>query len=628
VSIEVVAQAVAQASALYLVGWLLGNRLLRFASRAGWSPDVIGLPERALAGVVGAVAFCSVLMVAHIVTGGSVFGNAWVVPIASLVVVAGGLRNPARPRRVSWVPVAGAAVVLALLYLTPVVIAGSGVRTGDSPWHLGWSQQLLSGDPLPTGPAPEFGRNAYPWGLHAVIATFVRLVPGSDALVAHEALHLFILGAIPLAAACLARLIDRRAGWPAAGAASLIGGWGWISAGAPAFALSPSLAHNGADLVVASPNSVYELFPPALPRELGLVLLAAGGVLIARAVSSTDRRPAIAAGIVVGLAGLVSVPMLLVALVWLCCGLPALGPRPARRRAARAGLAALVAFATVAVWLAPVVVLYIDFGGFVDITPELGVEWPLPSALWSWGLLLPLAALGLGLTVRRASGPGPKAVVVFAAATALLLALAIARGRLGWNLGGNATLLHQGRMWPAAHLLGAAFGGVALLAILDRAARRSDRLAGVALAAVLAAGVISPVFASTRLSDVMKDNHKGFLYNHANFEDGSFVRRAARELDAGDIVRVDGSDGLGFALFQFAGVKLASFDDDRLTGNDLRIRYAELAKMWDERVRDGGFEADFTVVAASEAASGVPVLARGSWQGDEWVLLTGDLNRT
>ena len=65
------------------------------------------------------------------------------------------------------------------------------------PWHLGWTEQLLGGDPFPTGPAPEFGRNAYPWGLHATMATMVRLAPGTDPLVAFETLHLVLIAAHP-----------------------------------------------------------------------------------------------------------------------------------------------------------------------------------------------------------------------------------------------------------------------------------------------------------------------------------------------------------------------------------------------------------------------------------------------
>ena len=34
-----------------------------------------------------------------------------------------------------------------------------------------------------------------------------------------------------------------------------------------------------------------------------------------------------------------------------------------------------------------------------------------------------------------------------------------------WTLAGNATLLHQGRVWPPMHLLGAALAGAALVAL-------------------------------------------------------------------------------------------------------------------------------------------------------------------
>ena len=624
-SVEVAAAAPAQAIALFATGWVVGNHLLSFAVRA--RPGTIGLPERGLAAIVGAVVFAAALMVVHIATGGRVFGPSWPVPLAAVAVLAAGARRRMWPRSIPWLRLTAAAAVLFLIYLLPVVVAGSGARTGDSPWHLGWSNQLLSGEPVPTGPAPEFARNAYPWGFHAVLATMVRLVPGSDPLVAHEGIHLLILAGVPLAAACLARIVDRRAGWPAAAAVSLIGGFGWVLSGGPRFALTPRNANFGADLVVASPNSVYELLPPAFPRELGLVMLVAAGVLLAMTARTGARSTAIAAGVTGGVAGLVSLPMLFLGLLWLAAGLGSAGASQPRMRT-RAALWLLTyagALVTAGLWLWPVVASYVRYGGFLDITPVLGVEWPLPSALGSWGLLLPLAAVGVGLiVVRRRVEPEARSLIAFSLATAVLLVLAIARGRYGWTLGNNATLLHQGRVWPAAHLLGASAAGIAVVAVFDRLREHSSRLAVSVLVLIFAVGAISPVYASMHLTSVMKSYGKGFVYGRDDFDRVAFVSRAASVLKANDVVRVHGSDFLGFLLFQFSGARLASYDDPRLAGNDLRIRYADLAAAWEKRMNDGGFEADYTALLEADAPSGVSVVARGTFRDESWVLVGGD----
>lgn len=665
----------------------------------GW-----GLPERALLAVAGFVAFAVALMVAHIVTGGAVFGVPGVVPLAAAAVVGLAMqRGAVVPRAVAnwWpgrrpaasgsgltalvlngLPVPGAtrsggsrtaalrtppwrllvpfAVVLAALYVVPVLEAGSGVRTGDSPWHLGWTEQLLAGEPVPAPPvAGELGRNAYPWGFHAVMAAMVRLVPGSDPLLALDALHVVVVAAIPLAAACLARLVDRRAGWPAAAAVGLVGGFGWLVARAPDFVTSPSDARYGADLVVASPNGVYALFPPAIPRELGLVMLGATALLIAQSLRSP--RPTLAAAVALGLMGLVSVPLFAAGVAWTVVA-SLLAPRGTRLRWLMSLL--LPTGLVFALWAGPVVANYVRFGGFVNISPRFGMEWPLPTALASWGLLLPAALAGVAIAARRRFrgtrvSPGetfrplsstqrtstswglpPEHIVLaFAAATVVLLALAIARSTFGWTLGGNATVLHQGRVWPVAHLLGAAFAGIAAVRAhrwLSRGvlcgddppqrwskAKRttgSTAVAATSAALVLMAGVASPALASAYLTEILERHHDGFIYSTPDVRPGSFVRRAAAQLDPGDVVRVEGPGSLAFLLFQFSGCALAVYDTPELPGNDLRIRYAELAEEWDRRIAAEGFAPTHLVVPAGEATG--EALATGPFRGQRWSLVT------
>lgn len=613
--------ALAQAAAL----WAVGAAVVALIRRR-MNLDLEGAATTALLALPASVLVAVVLMVVHALSGGRVFSNPVVVPVVLGAVVALAVRAGARPtlaldrspgaRGRRWI-VAALGLVLILLYVGPAVQAGSSARTGDPPWHLGWTEQVLDGRPLPVGPAPEFARNAYPWGYHAVLATMVRAVPSSDPLVAHEAIHLVLVIALPLAAAALARVVDRRAALPAAIAMSLAGGWGWIQAREPVFFPRPLYAPR-ADPAVGSPNAVYEMFPPAMPRELGLVLLAAAGLLLVRALTLRSRASFAGAGAAVGLAGLVSLPMFVGGLAWMAAILWS-----ARGHRARAALWMFgAAGAVLALWAAPVAWNYVDHGGFVRVSPRLGREWPLVHAVGSWGLLAPAAAVGAVLCFRRSGAP--RAIFGFVAATAILLALTVARGAYDWHLMGQATLFHQGRVWPVAHLLGSVLTGGAVVWAWQRGRRVSAAAATAALlGALTAVAVTSPILASARLGGFMEERRFGFVYSDPEIrERTSFLRRAAGRMAADDLLLVEGSDELAFFAFQFSGVRLATYDDPGLAGNDLRIRYRDLAAAWDARMRSSGFgPPDFLLrSAAAPAPPGRPILEEGIFRGQAWAL--------
>ncbi|MDQ3876771.1 MAG: hypothetical protein M3290_00255 [Actinomycetota bacterium] len=602
------AGSILQALLVAAIGWIVVDLVLsRF-----YPQTALGNVERGLFAMCGFVAFAVALMVVNIVTGGLVFGIPGIVPAAGAVLIVVGTRRGSWPRGIPWKLVIPFAIVLGSIYIAPVVMAGSGVRTGDSAWHLGWTQQLLHGEAVPTGPAPVYDRNAYPWGFHSVLATMVRLVPGSDPVVAHDALGYLLVFLIPLGAAALARLANALAGWPAAVAASLIGGFGWIVAHHPTFITSPSHSRFGADLVVASPNSVYESLPPAFPREVGLVLLAGAAVLVALAMSERRRVACVCAGVAVGIVGLTSVPMLVSAVLWtIACA--AVGRRGGRTLSLLTvfGVAALV----FALWAGPVAASYVRYGGFVNITPQLGMEWSLPTALASWGLLGPLAIIGMLVMGRDKK----RVVGSFALAAAALLAVSLARHAFGWQLAGNATLLHQGRAWPPFHLIAASAAGIGAAAVW--ASRPSWRRALVVVGAgTVIVGAAPPVYASIAMTDILQRHAAGFVYSRADLEPGSFVRNVASKLDPSDVVQVTGDDSLAFFLFEFSGCRLASYDDPRLGGNDLRIRYRDLAAAWDARNRSmQGFPADVIVTRAGPP-TGVDraPFATGSFEGHVW----------
>lgn len=619
------AGSLAQLALFALVGWVSGDLLLSLTNRRS-TPDAdattedeidIEWPERALVAVLGFVAFAVAAMVLNIVLGGAVFGTPFGVPVLALVLIGLRRKNITMPAGVPWPKVALFVVAVLALWCLPTILSGTAARSGDTPWHLGWTEQLLAGQAVPEGPAPaEVAANAYPWGFHALLATLVRLVPASDVSTALIAVQLLLPLLIALGAACLARRVARGAGWSAALGAAAFGGFGWLLAREPIFFTSPSNARFGADLVVASPNAVYELFPPPSPREVALVVLAGAAVLFSIGLAQARPSRVVLGGVGLGLVGLISVPTLVAGLTW--AGAAALsGGRGSRRRALVAvGIPAVLVFG---LWAGPVVAEMIQEGGFVNITPSLGREWPLWTALGSWGLLAPLALAGVWFGRGRR---GSRVLGAFAVATSLLLGLAIARGELDWSLAGNATTLHQGRFWPVARLLAAAGAGIALWTAWSWLSSRSRAVGHLAVGGVIAIGAISPALASAALTEAVVEHSSGYAYRRADVDEGSFMRRAAAHLDPDDVVTVKGPsperNTLAFYLFSFSGVRLGAFDDPRLGHNDLRIRYRDLARSWDRQVGGAGFAADYEVRPAS--GSEQDALELGQFDGVTWVL--------
>jgi hypothetical protein len=317
-----------------------------------------------------------------------------------------------------------------------------------------------------------------------------------------------------------------------------------------------------------------------------------------------------------GVVGLISVPMLVTAVVWLVAiCLTVERSERGRTFAVITGSAAAVFL----LWAGPVIASYLRFGGFVDITPLLGVEWSLPTALASWGILLPIAIAGLILVITTQPPVIARPLLAYIAGSCVLLALAIARSRFDWGVFANETLLHQGRIWPPLHLLGAALAGIAVVSGYGWLRARSRPIAVTAIAITLAVGAVSPVVAARGLTDILDRDLKGFTYDRADIDANSFLRRAAPEVGPDDVIRVEGSDELAFLMFQLSGVRLATYDDPRLVGNDLRIRFADLARQWDARMASDGFDADLVVRRSDVRVAGQ--VAGGRFHGEEWVMV-------
>jgi hypothetical protein len=276
------------------------------------------------------------------------------------------------------------------------------------------------------------------------------------------------------------------------------------------------------------------------------------------------------------------------------------------------------------VWAGPVAFNFVRYGGFIDVTSQLGVEWSTLTALAAWGLLLPLALAGIALAWRSGT-TSAHVILAFAGATIVLLLVARARSEFDWDMARNATVLHQGRMWPVAHLLGSAFAGAALAAGFKWMRRRSEFLAPIAAGALVIVGSLSLWLSSQGLTEIIKEHEDSWLYTRAEFAPDAFIGRAAEQLGPDDVVQApqDENNVLGFWLFQFSGTRINGHSDSRYPGNELRIRYQDLARRYGEVMDSGGFEVDYMPMPASEATDIDPaaIVTEGAFRGETWVLV-------
>jgi hypothetical protein len=70
-------------------------------------------------------------------------------------------------------------------------------------------------------------------------------------------------------------------------------------------------------------------------------------------------------------------------------------------------------------------------------------------------------------------------------------------------------------------------------------------------------------------------------------------------------------------------VKLANYDDPRLIGNELRIRYSDLAAQWDRQDLDEGFEPDYVVRPVAGPIITLEI-EQGRFDDEFWELVPAD----
>jgi hypothetical protein len=159
--------------------------------------------------------------------------------------------------------------------------------------------------------------------------------------------------------------------------------------------------------------------------------------------------------------------------------------------------------------------------------------------------------------------------------------------------------------------------------LFERISTYNRLIAAIACVAVLLVGVASPWLASRRLTEVLKTDEEGFIYSRYDLRSGSFIREVSARLGPGDVVYVEDANFIGLMMFGFSGARLARYDNDQLAGNDLRIRFADLARRWDERMDAGGFTPDYILIKEPDAPPDAEPLLTGDFgePRERWVLL-------
>lgn len=529
------------------------------------------------------VALALALMLAHLVSGGAVFQSpAAVRAITGAVAAALVLRWLLRRRRETGgecgrrrdVVLAGAtSLLVAVVWGSPVFRVLPIAAGGDAGLHAGWTEQLLNGERVPTGPLTGDIPNYYPWLYHALLSLVTQLTPGGHAYLGLAPLHVLQVTGIAATLFGLGYLFAGR--WCGAAVAvlgSATGGWGFVVAGGAKIVMDPR-AEGGAAatrylgdlLFVRSYNASFMNLAPPYPRDVALSLLVAALFALALATRTGRNLELALAGGLLGLVGLTQTDSFLVGLL-VAAVLAATARKGRRLRTAAAVF--LPAVALFSLWAVPTSVSYVRLGGFVDTTVKPPVVLPLWAIVAGWGIVAPLALVGAVRARRCVAHPVVRVIAAALAAAGVVLVGSVLVSVVPGD--GFETLGRQHRYWPlvclplallaglGAHWLAVGFGG---------------RFRGAALAAtvcILALAVPSPLLASLALPSALPVS-------------GSRTRALEGDPDEALTVLSEYGDGVcsaavpnPVASFSHTGFRLLQYRWDSRRENAARIRWAEI----------------------------------------------------
>jgi hypothetical protein len=549
-------EAIVVAAAMLGFGYLLADAVFRSRGL-----DRVALWALAFPAFAG---YATALMLAHMGSGGRVLSNAWLTGGLTIAVAAALLARRFLPgllaRRTEGerTPGWGVLVVAGAIVLAGLAIWGSRVfrvlpldHVGDTPWHMGMASQLLNGETTPSATVTGDIPNSYPWLFHALIALLARFTPGGRAFHALAPLQILQVAGWILALFALGWEIGRR--WTTGAAAALIGAvLGSFGARNPGVGRRPY-------------NLAFYNVAPPFPRDIALLLLIAFLVLLVAGLRSKRRDLLVAAGLVLGLAGLAGAESFFVGFA-VAVVIAAFPPAMDRRTVAPSLL--VPALGLYAVWLVPLAINYVRLGGFVSITLRPPVELTAPAILTSWGIATPLAALGLAWWVGKTrTHPGARTALVLLVVTGgLLLFSALIPEGLGEAF---LSLGRRHRYWPLLHLAVVIYAALGASEVLERAARWH-----IAVAVALAIVLIAPVTRSSVRTALVKARPRTGLLVALEGQPDALLNVISPAPGRRCVIATPLD--IDISTFAYTGYRLVLFRWPEYTTNLARIRWKEI----------------------------------------------------
>ncbi|MGH2734788.1 MAG: hypothetical protein ACRDKZ_04345 [Actinomycetota bacterium] len=488
--------SIAVGALLLVIGYLVVDALLGPALRRN---------EAWALSFAGTTAFALSLMVLHMLTGGGVLSSSPVTLGLTAAVVAGCITVRIRRREntsteglPAWLLAAVVTVGL-LVWCTPVARMVPLDYGGDVHLHTAYAAQLLNGEQTPTAAITGDIPNFYPWLTHALTALTVRLTPGGSVYGALSALQIAQVSGMLLALVALGYRLGRnlRAAVFAALFGGLSGGFGFLLLRGLDVVIQPRIngeRYLGDLLYKRSYNAAFFNVTPPFPRDVALTLLVISVALLVAGLNRGRTRILVAAGVMIGAAGLMGAEAFYVGLGTVL--LLVVLPPPALSRLRLLGLVVIPALAVYGLWLVPQLFHWLELGGYRNITLVAPVTLSALAIVVSWGLMTPFAIGGAGLTLRRArADPGVRVLV----ALALIAAAAVIGATALSELLGEAFLAigRPHRYWPLLYLALALIAALGATAATQRLDQRRDR--ALLMALVVLIGLISPTLTSLAL---------------------------------------------------------------------------------------------------------------------------------
>ncbi|MGH2700206.1 MAG: hypothetical protein ACRDJ2_00350 [Actinomycetota bacterium] len=466
----------------------------------------------------GFTAVVTALTLVHIATAGAIFSNTRLTQgvLLGVAVAAAATRFVRRRPRstereanllIRWMPLL--LVILAyVLWTSPVFELLPQSFNGDTTAHAFRASKFLTGESTPSPPLTGDIPNDYPYLFHAEAATFARVTPGGRILHAYGPLQVFFAGGAVLALYALGRELRRwTSGFFLALFGALTGGFGWVISRSPELIidvhnLSQAGKYLGDFLVKRSYNVTYANLAPPFPRDLSYALFGCFLLLLIMGLKRKSVPLLIGAGVTTGMFGLTGGEAFFTAM-----GISVVVIAIGAYRRFFLVLALLVpAVGLYACWAVPIVLNYLEFGGFEDLSANPVSLTPL-LILGSWGLTTPFALYG-GFRAL------PEVKSSIEARIMLIAVVVPAVAVLGTSLAGStlpegiSTLGRPHRYWPMFYLGLALSASIGAALFAEWLGRLRWYVAATASLIIVAISGLSPLISSLQYGRQIREQPK------------------------------------------------------------------------------------------------------------------------